>query len=899
MKKNNTHMRKILSLIAAFAIIANIFAGLTAFAYTPAMPDEDIFGLLKQLNIINTEVDAADANVTRENFAVYVANMLNIGENATDKRYYADVENTAYSSKAINTLAERGILSAAADSYFNPGLEITKDEAVKMLVCAVGGKAYAEAKGGYPFGYNSVARELGINISGDNGSITTTQAAQLVFKTMTVPMVDYDAISSESVSFRKSDDNILSMYWDISYDMGTITSVYDLTFDGEEAEEKDEVSINGKKFKSNIDLGDTTQLIGKYVDYFFYDKEGSTDKQIIYISENTNQGKERLNISIDDFEGYTEDTINYSDPNKNDKSVKVDLGAHRLIYNGMELGSDVEKTMKSLNKGYIYVIDADVNGTYDTVVVFDFENFYVSAKTNDVIYNKLKTDSFADMRNADYLSLRDTDGNVLGNSDIEANNLLSVAKSKDGKRIWAYKSNTTFNGTVETINGTDKKIKVNDTMYEIDPSYADSLMSTTNAGDKKYFVLDMFSKIGYASTESTDDMKYGFVVAYSIDGIFESELNLKLLTEESELKVITVSDAVSVDGERYKNDSASKLKNILDNVKGEKLIRYTEDAEGKITRIDTTTVNYGHESEESSLTAAYYETENSKWFNSGYLGRKAFVDGNTKVFYVPTFTAEDADYKCANISYMLLYDAGYNADAFYSSNLNGIASAAVVKYSLDNITKNISSQKTYFIYDDVEEKLNADGEAVRFINGISGVGEGSFEVADDVSLDGIDKGDMVIFSYDSRGRIIKMGTDYTMVYDASKPIAEQRDDEGKHWVPMEQAVKDKGYNYLLYKNVGSGNYYRMENQLSYGTAVKKYSDGIIAISSESTSEITEVVNSKNLTVIVVEKNNRGEIEIRKGGTEDIVTSESGAANVSKILFWNGVGAGKGIYVYNI
>ena len=900
MKQNKSFFKRILSLVTAIMIFASVFTFGTAFAYTPSMNDEDVSGLLKSLNIIDFSIDLPDSTATRENFAVYVANMLNIGDSTTSKRYFADVENTAYSSNAINALAEMGIISAAADKYYNPGAKITMPEALKMLVCAVGAKGYAEAKGGYPYGYEAVARELKIYSGSDSETLTTLDAANLVYKTMTVPIVDYNSISPDSVSYKKSEDNILSMYWNIKYSEGVVTSVYGATISGAEVKNSDELAIDGTLYKSVIDLGDTTELIGEYINYFYYDKKDNADKEIMFIAKNDG-GKERLCISIDDFEGYSDSEITYSDSAKDGRSKTQSLGAHKLIYNGVELGSNVDKMMKSLNKGFIYVIDANVDNVYDTVVVFDFLNFYVSAKTNDVLYNKLNSNVYADLTKADFLSIRDTDGNVLVKDEIELGMLLSAAMSKDGKSVWLYKSNVEFSGAVEQINENDEKIKIDGNTYDIEPSYKDTLLASIHPGDTSYFILDKFDKIAYASIQSSDDMKFGYIIAYTIDGAFNDVLKIKMLTSDSAIATMTIGDAVTVDGERFRNDGITKTKNALDNVRGERLVRYKENEDGSISKLDTTTLNSEHESVESSLSAEFYETTTSKWYNSYYLNRRAYLSTATKVFYIPTESADDADYKCASPAFMLLNDASYYADAYYTSTLNGTSQAAVVKYSLDDVKKNIESQKEFFIYKDTEERLNDSGDVVRYITGFSDLTEASYEVDDSVSLDGIDKGDIVIFSFDSRGRIVnKDGKSYTMVYDASKSIEEQRDDDGQHWVPLSDSIQEQtGQKYLLYKSVSSHTHYRAENQLSYGKAVKKFADETIKISAKSDLEVTEIICATNLKIVVAEKNSRGEIEIRKASFADIITADSTIENCSKILFYSINGGGRGLYVYNI
>ena len=80
MKQNKSFFKRILSLVTAIMILASVFTFGTVFAYTPSMNDDSVSSLLKSLNIIDFSIDQPDSTSTRENFAVYVANMLNIGE---------------------------------------------------------------------------------------------------------------------------------------------------------------------------------------------------------------------------------------------------------------------------------------------------------------------------------------------------------------------------------------------------------------------------------------------------------------------------------------------------------------------------------------------------------------------------------------------------------------------------------------------------------------------------------------------------------------------------------------------------------------------------------------------------------------------------------------------------
>ena len=59
-------------------------------------------------------------------------------------------------------MADSGVLSGVGDGLFAPKSVVLPEQVAKVLVSILGYDAWAQAKGGYPYGYMSVASDLGL-----------------------------------------------------------------------------------------------------------------------------------------------------------------------------------------------------------------------------------------------------------------------------------------------------------------------------------------------------------------------------------------------------------------------------------------------------------------------------------------------------------------------------------------------------------------------------------------------------------------------------------------------------------------------------------------------------------------------------------------------------------------
>lgn len=130
-----------------------------------------------------------DKNVTRAQMAAIICRMLGETENLpTDGARFSDVPASYWANGYIVKAAELGFISGYQDGSFKPNNTVTYEQAIKMIVSAMGLADLALKNGGYPEGYIFVAEDYGysINISAQKGEfLQRKQVAILFYNCMT------------------------------------------------------------------------------------------------------------------------------------------------------------------------------------------------------------------------------------------------------------------------------------------------------------------------------------------------------------------------------------------------------------------------------------------------------------------------------------------------------------------------------------------------------------------------------------------------------------------------------------------------------------------------------------------------------------------------------------------
>lgn len=127
-----------------------------------------------------------DRSVTRAQMAAILCRMLGETGTAKDGNIFSDVPETFWANDTIVKAAELGIIGGYSDGTFRPDNTVTYEQAVTMVVRAMGLEDVAIEYGGYPNGYIEVADEYGFTwgLSVQRGeAMTRGQISILIYRT--------------------------------------------------------------------------------------------------------------------------------------------------------------------------------------------------------------------------------------------------------------------------------------------------------------------------------------------------------------------------------------------------------------------------------------------------------------------------------------------------------------------------------------------------------------------------------------------------------------------------------------------------------------------------------------------------------------------------------------------
>ncbi|MBR5518409.1 MAG: S-layer homology domain-containing protein [Clostridia bacterium] len=195
-------MKKVLSLIMVLAMILTM-APVSAFAADNVVSFTDINNYhyctkaataLGQLGILKGYVDGSfgpDKTITRAEMATVVCRMIQREEDAeytVGKTDFKDVKEDHWASGFINIAARHKIINGYGNSEFRPENQVNFEEAVKMVVCALGyEKGFEADPNDWTAMYFEAAEKNGIlvNLKGNKWQpATRADVAVMVYNAM-------------------------------------------------------------------------------------------------------------------------------------------------------------------------------------------------------------------------------------------------------------------------------------------------------------------------------------------------------------------------------------------------------------------------------------------------------------------------------------------------------------------------------------------------------------------------------------------------------------------------------------------------------------------------------------------------------------------------------------------
>lgn len=97
--------------------------------------------------------------VTRAEMATIICRVLDETENLSSSTAFADVPTSHWANAYVGKAAELGVVSGYGGGNFGPSDSVTYEQAVTMVIRAIGKGDAAVEYGGYPDGFLTVAKE--------------------------------------------------------------------------------------------------------------------------------------------------------------------------------------------------------------------------------------------------------------------------------------------------------------------------------------------------------------------------------------------------------------------------------------------------------------------------------------------------------------------------------------------------------------------------------------------------------------------------------------------------------------------------------------------------------------------------------------------------------------------
>lgn len=701
-------MKRIISLILCVLILSVYGSTLPTAAQNITYTDASVkYALLTKIGILDDDFSDIhpEDTVTRAEFAAMAARAFGAGfRSDTVNTSFKDVTGNTDFGSEINNLYNMGIVSGSAGGYFYPDNNITVNEALSIILKLLGYVPMANARGGYPIGYQMTATSLDItaNIESYDSALTMTEAAELVFGAMATDRMESTYGTEEEYKVKK-DSNIFLTVYSLYYGSGIVSETEITSLTHSEGCNEDCIVVDGTIYSDPDGLG--KNLLGYEADFLYTTATAGGRREIYYICATDNNSTVRINsedIMVKDGRMY--------DSSDNNRRYSMDSNIY-VIYNGKFYGVDFGYDWIP-SYGYVTLVDNDSDGTYEVALVKNFENYVVKSvdAENDIVY----TADFDTVK----LKEEDTDicicymnGMEISPTDIKGNDIISVCAAKDGKYSEVYVSSSIVKGSVEMMDNEENTALINEIWYRISPGYLEAV----SAGDRQQinvsstgeFYIDAKGGIAYFVPSKNDGPTYGYVIALAEATGFDMP-QVRIFNEYGEFKNIIIPEKVKVNDDKYYTDAelTDKFKEGGKNGKANnQLVKYSVNAKGELKEISFAQENVSVENpkllEKSYTKASRLWRPSSRSFN-GTLG----VSAGTLLMVVPQNESDimnEKAYKATSLSFFA-NDTTYSLEAYDCSDAD-VAKVLVV-YS---DTKSVADESAVCVFVEAKKTLDAEG----------------------------------------------------------------------------------------------------------------------------------------------------------------------------------------------
>ncbi len=805
-------IKKVLSVVLAVALL---MTSLVVTASASAFPDVDdnasyanAVSVLSKLGIIKGYAEDGtfkpENDVTRAEFTAMLMRVLNVAQDDTtvwaDSPFY-DLSDATWAIGNIRTAYGMGIINGYGDGTFRPNDNVKYEEALKMIVCALGYGQYVSNDGASWYtGYYTQAMTLGIT-NNVNGTLETNATrsciAQLIFNSLEVDIIENNTVSGKT----------LLDYLGLIKNTGRISANNDTSINSPDVNlAANQVEIYAKdegssEYTTNVYTTDDTSiknLLGYQVTFYYRLNRGTNERELI-LAETRSPKELTIDANLLEINDSTNTSIRYYQDLNAERTSSVSLSNDNIvIYNGKLYGANAEAsrfTKDMLPKiGSVRLVDSGSSGSYNMVFIESYIPYYVSsisASTKSITDTLTRPATFKektvelDEDSSDYtLSIVDADGKAMSFSSISRGDVVNVKESRNDNGGTVLKTavvtDEKASGSVTSIS--KDVIVVGGKAYDCSPyapwemyDSATATLAAPSVGDNATYSLDINGNIfAYEKTATSSNVSYGYIMAVGtgmVDNV--DTLRIYMLTMSSKKEEMDVYTTLKLNGKSYK--PASQMNEILDalalsaadqnqdvgasGAQYTQLVKYETRSDGKISSIVTANLV----SQPTNITTDSLSLYDGIGGVSMSCNSNKQLSGNgitistssAAVFVVPTNRQDFDSYKKSS-STEFKSGNSYAIDAYDLSSSR--SAAAIVLYGKD-ASEAVDTETPVYQISEVYS-TSVDGETRMKVRGTmfrSGYSSGTTDFDEIVStrseslVEDLSEGDLVRFGSDTEG----------------------------------------------------------------------------------------------------------------------------------------------------
>ena len=653
-------------------------------------------GFLAKLGLIDSNFKW-DAEITKGEMAMLIAKALHPDVDftyANGPQVFTDVPATHQYYAYIKACKDLKIVNGDYEGKFYPENKLSVIEALTITINALGYTPYAEAFGGYPTGYFTVASQSGLSkgvSAASSATVTGEIVAKIIYNALFADLVQLKSIANGNIEIEiNNGKNILSErlgiyeFDAIVIDNG-ISSIYGSSINDPEMTVIEDVKT-GNRVTAYVNDSGINGYLGYRVKAFV--KNNMDNGKLEYIFTAPYSKAKTVTINAKDIFNVSADYVEYDEDLSTSAYDKISLGGFTplTIVNGVRVvASSLSDVIPA--DGIVTFIENNGDSKFDVVNIlsFNYANGNFNGPARNIFVDSISTvdeeHSISCAFNpAQSLDLAEEEagyaftGNdaVKSIKDLKPGMIVSVAEAPeliDGKPYYfLVASNVKLAGTLNG-KGDNALVMSDGNEYDLSTSITSvkaSFMNYLNLGKNITIYIDITGNIAYAENEGGNAKNYAYIVkAVERTQGGEKVALVKFFDKAGKMQELVISEKAKIDGE-YKSTIDSQIAAI--NTRSTAMTKLNaEDGAGrpaiievkddKIIRIDTDTPNASLASGTVSKTYAtqtpiQYSEEDADSFETlkaGFrsprleevigttknIGGKFYITNNTVVIGVP------------------------------------------------------------------------------------------------------------------------------------------------------------------------------------------------------------------------------------------------------------------------